>query len=343
LRRGGVLVLSPPKWGVLAAALALILLESAAPANADLVIIPTFDRSITSDPNAAAIESTINTAISTYESLFTNPITVKIYFSEMSSGLGESFTGVVYNTTYQGFRNALNTQYGISGNANQGTAVANLPNTLNNPVSGTTVTYVTPADGRALGFNTPGVLNSQGQVGNGAGFIYDGAIGLNTAITFPPGPNNGSNYSLLAVTEHEIDEVLGTGSFVGFASDPRAEDLYRFEKNSTTRNYTTSGDNAWFSIDGGTTDLVQFNQAGGGSDYGDWHTSSTARVQNAFGTPGATPTILNDGGVELAALNVLGYDLATPEPASLALVAAGGLLLSGYDVWRRKRKPTGNC
>ena len=42
----------------------------ATPVHAQLIITPIFDSSITSDPNAAAIESTINTAIQTYQSCF---------------------------------------------------------------------------------------------------------------------------------------------------------------------------------------------------------------------------------------------------------------------------------
>src|SRR2546423_7346079 len=45
-----------------------------------LIISPTFDSSITNDPNAAAIEAMINRAIAIYESLFSDPITVSILF-----------------------------------------------------------------------------------------------------------------------------------------------------------------------------------------------------------------------------------------------------------------------
>src|SRR5215472_2529553 len=45
-----------------------------------LTIQATFDSSITGQPNAAAIEATINQAISIYESLFTDPITIPIRF-----------------------------------------------------------------------------------------------------------------------------------------------------------------------------------------------------------------------------------------------------------------------
>ena len=45
-----------------------------------LTIHPTFDSSITNNPNSAAIQATINRAISIYESLFSDPITIQIRF-----------------------------------------------------------------------------------------------------------------------------------------------------------------------------------------------------------------------------------------------------------------------
>src|SRR5262249_8905391 len=57
--------------------------------SAGLHITATFDVSITSDPNAAAIEAAINTAIGNFESQFSDPITVNITFST-GGGLGGS-------------------------------------------------------------------------------------------------------------------------------------------------------------------------------------------------------------------------------------------------------------
>jgi hypothetical protein len=50
--------------------------------SAGLIILPTFDASITNDPNAAAIEATISAAIAIVESQFSDPITVNITFAE---------------------------------------------------------------------------------------------------------------------------------------------------------------------------------------------------------------------------------------------------------------------
>src|SRR5207248_6835854 len=58
------------------------------PARANLTIVPTFDSSITSDPNAAAIEAGINAAIGRVESHILNPLTVNITFQEGNPGGG---------------------------------------------------------------------------------------------------------------------------------------------------------------------------------------------------------------------------------------------------------------
>jgi len=78
-----------------------------------LVIQPSFDSSITGDPNAARIQETINRAISIYESLFTDPITIQIRFRYATAlpdgtpmtGLQQSLT-VIYVVGWNTWINA---------------------------------------------------------------------------------------------------------------------------------------------------------------------------------------------------------------------------------------------
>ena len=304
---------------------------AAGKADVALNIIPTFDSSITSDVNAAAIEGTINSAITYYQNTFTTatvaPINVTIDFKEMGSGLGSSNT-TLYKVDYTTFITALHAA--SSGNATDTTALAGLPIQATNPVTGSTFINGKTANLRALGFT--GIPPIGG---------FDGVIGLNTSITNPPN----SPYSLFAVTEHEIDEVLGLGSDLpggGFFNDPAPEDLFRYDSLGN-RSYTTNATaKAYFSLDG-TTDLAQFDNQGDGGDYGDWQSNPLPpgvqpKVQDAFATSGSTPTLANDGGAEVIALDAIGYNLAgqgaVPEPSLIWLLLAGSALLVGVSIVR---------
>jgi len=300
--------------GLLTAAFGVALaLGTAAPAKA-ITIYATFDTTISSDPNHAAIEATIDQAIAMYEAAITTNISVNITYAEMTSGLGQSST--YYGTiTYSQYLAAL--QSHSSGDAVDVAALASLPGGSANPVNGNTQIDVTTANLRALGFS--------------AVVPTDSTVSINTSITNYGGSYSSSYYSLLAVIEHEMDEALGLGSSLdnGTTGPIRPEDLFRYSAPGV-RSYTTSSSaTAYFSVNGGTTNLIGFNQSGGGADYGDWASSGTAHVQDAFGTPGASPTF----GIEQAALDSIGYNFASPvpEPASVWMFAMGGaILLAAY-------------
>jgi hypothetical protein len=104
---------------------------------------------------------------------------------------------------------------------------------------------------------------------------------------------------------HEIDEVLGLGSAqpMPFHDDPHPEDLFRYSAHGTRSFSTAPTPQPYLSINGGSTSLVQYNTNPKG-DYGDYNGIGGPHVQDAFATPGAHPTL----GVELKALDVIGYD-----------------------------------
>jgi hypothetical protein len=289
-------------------------------AQANIAIIANFDSSITSDPNAAFIEATINEAINFYETNITTPITVNITYAEMSTGLGQSST-FFGSITYSQYLAAL--QSHSSGDATDVSALASLPAGPNNPANGTTGMDVTTANLRALGFS--------------ANVATDSTISVNTSITNYTGKTfDPADYDLLAVVEHETDEALGLGSNLDngvTTGNVRPEDLFRYAA-ANTRSYSLSTSaTAYFSVDGGATNLINFNQTGppGGADYGDWASSGTPHVQDAFGTPGATPVF----GVEGTALDAIGYNFvvsSTPEPSTFWFLALGAI---GFLGWRR--------
>lgn len=319
--------------------LAAASLALSGPAHATLTINPTFDSSITSLPDAAAVEGAINPAIGAVESAITSPnnITVSIDFQNVSTGLGQSSTAVE-DVTYFEYYNAFKA---VATQTNQLAALASLgpaptSNSSGNPVNGNTFVQITSAEARNLGFSfTP------------SGF--DSTIGLNTSITFPPQLNNGSTFGLQAVANHEIDEALGiggpgstltgTGSLTGPVGDL---DLYRYSA-PNTRSYTNTNSTsplAYFSINGGATVLSYFNQTDG-ADFGDWLSNPipagfSPQVQDAFATAGTNPAL---GPNEITAFNAIGYDVVPAPPIGFgfpAFFAVGGLLF-GVKLWQSRR------
>lgn len=305
-----ILRTAPARSAIIATAITLA--GNAAIAN--ITIVPTFDSTITSDPNASQIIATINQTIQIYQADLADNISVTIKFQEMTSGLGQS-NWWYYNIPYAQYRTALGAD---ATTATDATALSHLPNVSTNPVNGSSLMSVKTANLRAVGITG---LNS-GLPGG-----VDGIIGLNTSLmnyTRPPG--NPGKYDLMAVTMHEIDEVLGLASALDGIPNPLPQDLFRFDS-SGNRAYTTAGDNAYFSIDGSNL-LARFNQASGG-DHGDWWSTGahTPQVQDAFATPGATPNL----GVELTALDAIGYNVV-PAPGAASLLA-----LAGLSACRRRR------
>ena len=270
-------------------------------AHGNLVINPTFDSTITSDPNAAIIENTISNVIAIYQASFSDPITVAITFQETSNGLGASSTSYNMGISYSAIHTKL-----IAGatTANDKLALAHLPNTSANPVNGSTTMELTLPNGRALGFS--------GAAWTGAS---DGNIYLNTSIMNLTSTSiDPSKYDLYSVVAHEINEVLGLSSRLdGFANGAAAPtgdvdslDLFRYNQNGNRSFNTLLASEAYFSLDG-TNRLVRFNQDAGG-DFHDWYGDPTPHVQDAFGSPGTTPNLT----VELIGLDVIGYHLLVP-------------------------------
>jgi hypothetical protein len=157
---------------------------------------------------------------------------------------------------------------------------------------------------------------------------YDGIIGLHTSqLNLSRASTVSTKGDLLSTVCHEMDEVLGMSSGLDANSpDPFPQDLFRYSS-AGTRSYTTTGDDAYFSIDG-TNLLVRCNQSAG-DDYGDWWVagSHVARVQDAAATNGKTP----NPDIEFIALDVIGYNLVpVPVPVITSTTISGTqLTLSG--------------
>jgi hypothetical protein len=276
-----------------------------------LTIHPTFDSSITGNPNAAAIEAMINRAIAIYESLFRDPITIQIRFryattapdgTPLPPGVVAASLSVIYIIPWNTFINALSADAKTS---NDFAANANLPGTALS-------TNIRPrsADGRAVGFNTPPAMFANGTVGSGG--PYDGIVTLNSTQPFQfTRPAISGKFDAQRATEHEMDEVIGLGSYLGHTgSDLRPQDLFSWSS-AGHRNITSSG-TRYFSINGGVTNIVNLNQNPMG-DFGDWLSTACPQahpyVQNAFACTGQSSDVAATS-PEGINLDVIGYDLA---------------------------------
>ncbi|HUK37284.1 MAG TPA: VCBS repeat-containing protein [Vicinamibacterales bacterium] len=295
--------------------------------GAGLVIHATFDSSITSNVNAAAIENAINGAISKEQARYKDLITVEIYFRfastdpvttlALSGGtLGQSYHFNYFNYTWTQYISDLTAD---STTIYDSIALAHLPGSV-----GSTNVSVSSANGRAVGESsmTP-IMSPTGALGCGGtaptGCVYDGIITLNSTQPWQfTRPTTGSNYDAQRTVEHEMDEIMGLGSFIGTGTNANCatpcyepQDMFSYSAASVPSVVTTGS--RYLSIDGGVTNIVGFNQTSGG-DFGDWLSGTCPQslpyVQNAFGCNAQyadvtqlTPEAIN--------LDVIGYDLVT--------------------------------
>jgi hypothetical protein len=299
-------------------------------ATTGLTIHATFDSSITSNSNAGAIEAMINQAISIYESLFSDPITIEIRFryattapngNPLPQGTVSRTDSVIYTIPWSVFISALRADATTS---NDSLANASLPGTA---LSGT----IEPSspNGRAVGLDTPSAMFANGTVGNGG--PYDGIITLNssTPLQFTR-PTNAGSFDAQRATEHEMDEVLGLGSKLGHNGiDFRPQDLFSWS--SAGHRNTTSSGTRYFSINGGTTNIVNFNQDTHG-DLGDWLSDQCPQphpyVQNAFACTGQSSDIAATS-PEGINLDVIGYNLSS---VTLSNISTRGFVQTGNNV-----------
>ena len=298
-----------------------------------LTIHPTFDSSITNNPNSAAIQAMISRAISFHESLFSDPITIQIRFRfainapdgmPLPMGTLARTDLVLYRLPWSTYINALRADAKTS---NDSQANASLPGSaLSSNVRPSS------AGGRAVGLDTPPAMFADGSVGQGG--PYDAIVTLNSAAPYqmnrPPSPGN---FDAQRSTEHEVDEAIGLGSRLGGnGTDLRPQDLFSWSS-SGNRNISTSGPR-YFSIDGGATNIVNFSQNPDG-DLGDWLSPQCPQphpyVQNAFVCAGQYSDIAATS-PEGINLDVIGYDLAPSGQTSLGNISTRSLVQTGQHV-----------
>ena len=296
-----------------------------------LTIHATFDSSIANNPNSAAIQAMISRAISFHESLFTDPITIQIRFRYSTTtpdgmtlpmGTLAQTDFVVYQIPWGSYISALRAD---ATSSNDTQANASLPSTALSP-------NVQPASaaGRAVGLNTRPAMFADGSVGQGG--PYDAIVTLNSAAPYQfSRPPSAGNFDAQRSTEHEVDEAIGLGSRLGGnGSDVRPQDLFSWSSPGH-RSISRSG-TRYFSINGGVTNIVNFNQDSHG-DFGDWLSGGCPQthpyVQNAFGCAGQDSDI-SATSPEGINLDVIGYDLT--QATNLSNISTRSFVQTGEHV-----------
>jgi hypothetical protein len=278
-----------------AAACVLIVLSFGTSVRA-LTFNISYDSSVTNRADYAQIRTAINYVVLEYTSLFTNDITINILIqADPTIGGGESWE-VTTVTTYSSLRNAL---IAHAKTADALTAVASLPAT--DPTSGGHFEMAIP-EAKALGLHAAHDSGSDGTIGFGADdpWAYD-----------PANRGMPDKEDFIGTMEHEFSEVMGRNTDRDYMPNWfQPFDLFRYSA-AHVRSFDENATNAYFSIDGGLTNLKQFNPVSTG-DLMDWNDiSSPPDSFDAFGPYDAETPLTK---VDLTVMDILGYSLNTKPP-----------------------------
>lgn len=291
-------------------------------ARAAVIIDPVYDASFSGNANFAALQATVNDAISIYATSLANNLTIPITFKLDPSVSGAQSSFLVSNFSFNSYLNKLTLS---ATTADDATALASIGSGPNDPVLGKSTLSVPVTLAYALGLrSTP--LSSFG------------TVSFNTSLfeTNPAG--------FAGVIQHEINEVLGTASNLpnGGGTLPsaiRPVDLFRYTsagaRSFDLNNSSDSANKAFFRLGPTSPNLQEWNNLPNGGDYGDWAANGSfpASAQDYAGNP-AVARNMTAGGAELVLLDVIGYNAASvPEPREMAWLS--GLALMAFAGWRR--------
>jgi hypothetical protein len=279
-----------------------LLLAASSPARA-LTIVRTNDASM-SDPtiisaaDAAAASAAFDYAAGQIMALYSDPVQINIILAATTdpSVLGGTTAPLVGTFTYDQIRTLLINDNNAHPSPDGTTSTAALPAV--NPYACTTF-LIARGLAKALG-NIPSDATNDGIVtfGTTHAYTYDPA---NRAV---PG-----RIDFISVALHEITEAMGRVARLNQTGNcNRPYDVFRF-LGAGTQSLIFTDSNVYFSVDGGTTNLKNFNANGNGGDLGDW-ASGSYDAFNAFSSGTGVEEDLTS--VDIRVMDVIGWDLTHP-------------------------------
>jgi hypothetical protein len=280
---------------------ACLLLAASSPARA-LTIVRTNDASM-SDPtiispaDAAAASAAFDYAAGQIMALYSDPVQINIILAATTDPtvLGQSNAPLVGTFTYDQIRTLLINDNTAHPSPDGTTSTAALPAV--NPYACTTF-LVSRGLAKALG-NIPSDATNDGTFtfGTTHAYTYEPA---NRAV---PG-----RFDFIGVAFHEITEIMGRVARLNQTGNcNRPFDVFRF-LGAGTQSLIFTDSNVYFSVDGGTTNLKNFNANGNGGDLGDWASGSNDSF-NAFSDSGVENNLTS---VDVRVMDVIGWDLTHP-------------------------------
>lgn len=324
----------PSCSAIYAVSVALALMILPFPARA-LVINVTYDSSVTSQPNAAQIETAYNLVVQSLETLYTNPVTVNLTVYWGETDLGSSGTFLIGDYSYNNVVTALQNSASTLEDSN---AVASLP--VNDPTPGND--WIFPR-GELKNFSYLASLAGVGP--NDA--VNDGSVHFASSVAWTFDPLNravANEYDFIAVAEHETTEAMGriwalnANPPPGYGYVPY--DLFRFTNGVRTLNPFDSG--IYFSVNNGITALKPFN-AVNQTDYTtedpqDWMPTNLPDSFDWEISPGVEGTLSS---ADLTSMDILGYHLNfTPPKLTAAKLVNGNFDITftnvtglGFTIW----------